>query len=353
MADETKTEAAVPRVVLVTGASTFLGGHLVARLAANPEIEKVLAVDSRVPSKALLRRMGRAEFLRLDIRRPVIAKTIAAHEVDTVVHAATSIMDMTAHSAAIKEFNVVGAMQVCAACQRSPSVKRLVLRSTAMVYGASSKDPVAFSEGDRAVREPTAGYGRDLLDIEGYARGLARRRPDIGVTIARYQAILGPQIETRMGSYLSTPVVPTVIGYQPRLQFLHEEDALAAFEHITLAAPAGTFNIAGDGVITLTQAIRRAGRIELPVPTGLVTPITGVFSDVRSARLRSSQMDYLTYGRVVDNSRMRTTLGFEPRFTTNETLDDFIARGASDMVIAPQRWRDLEHRLVSTAHQLL
>ena len=144
-----------------------------------------------------------------------------------------------------------------------------------------------------------------------------------------------------------------MIGYQPRLQFLHEEDALGALEHITLSAPSGTFNIAADGVITLTQAIRRAGRIELPVPSGLVTPITGVFADVRSARLRSSQMDYLTYGRVLDNTRMRTRLGFEPRFTTSETLEDFIERGASDMVVSPNRWRELEQRIVSTAHQLL
>lgn len=135
-----------PRTVLVTGASTFLGGYLVARLAANPEIERILAVDSRVPRKDLLRRMGRAEFLRLDIRRPAIAKALASYDVDTVVHAATSIMETAPHSAAIKEFNVVGAMQVCAACQRTPSVKRLVLRSTAMVYGASGRDPSHFAE---------------------------------------------------------------------------------------------------------------------------------------------------------------------------------------------------------------
>lgn len=94
--------APLPRSVLVTGASTFLGGYLVARLAANPDIDRVIAVDSRVPSKALLRRMGRADFVRLDIRRPAIAKVIANYNVDTVVHAAPSIMDSVEHSAAIK-----------------------------------------------------------------------------------------------------------------------------------------------------------------------------------------------------------------------------------------------------------
>lgn len=349
MSAETST---TPRTVLVTGASTFLGGYLVARLAANPAIERVLAVDSRVPRKDLMRRMGRAEFLRLDIRRPAIAKAIAGYDVDTVVHAATSIMETAPHSSAIKEFNVVGAMQVCAAAQRSPSVKRLILRSTAMVYGASARDPSHFSEETPARREPKRGYGRDLLDIEGYVRGLARRRQDIEVTIVRPQAILGPRINTRMGSYLSLPVVPTVIGYQPRLQFLHEEDALAAMEHVTLRSKPGTFNISGDGVVTLTQAIRRIGHIELPVPSSLLAPITGVFQDLRSAKLRSSQTEYLTYGRVLDTTRMRAELGFAPKFSTIETIDDFIERGGAEPVIEPDTWRRLERRVVSVAHQL-
>ncbi|WP_279103381.1 NAD-dependent epimerase/dehydratase family protein [Gordonia paraffinivorans] len=347
-----ESSAESPRVVLVTGASTFIGGYLVARLAANPDIERVLAVDSRVPRKDLLRRMGRAEFLRLDIRRPTIAKALATYDVDTVVHAATSIVDTAPHSSAIKEFNVVSAMQVCAACQRTPSVKRLVLRSTAMVYGASAHDPSHFSEETRARREPKHGYGRDLLDVEGYVRGLGRRRPDIAITIVRPQAMLGPRINTRMSSYLSLPVVPTVIGYQPRLQFLHEEDTLAAMEHATLAGKAGTFNVAGEGVVTLTQAIRRIGHIELPVPAGLLAPISGVFQDLRSAKLRSSQTEFLTYGRVLDTTRMRTELGFVPKYTTLETLDDFIERSGVTPVLGADAWRGLEQRVVAAAHQL-
>ncbi len=341
-----------PRSVLVTGASTFLGGYLVARLAANPDIERVVAVDSRIPRKDLLRRMGRAEFLRLDIRRPTIAKAIAGYDVDTVVHAATSIMDTAQHSAAIKDFTVMGSMQVCAACQRSPSVKRLILRSTAMVYGASAHDPSHFAEETSARREPTRGYGRDLLDVEGYVRGLARRRQDIAVTTVRLQAMLGPRINTRMSSYLSLPVVPTVFGFDPRLQFLHEEDALAAMEHVTVAGRPGTFNIAGQGVVTLSQAIRRAGHLALPVPGGLLAPITGVLQDLRSAKLRSSQTEYLTYGRVLDTTRMRTELGFAPRYSTLETLDDFIDRGGVDPVIDGDSWRGLERRVNSLAHQL-
>ena len=110
-----ESTSAPPRVVLVTGASTFLGGYLVARLAANPDIEKVLAVDSRVPRKDLLRRMGRAEFLRVDIRRPTIAKALAAYDVDTVVHAATSIADFASGEPGVTPGLIARSMARCRA----------------------------------------------------------------------------------------------------------------------------------------------------------------------------------------------------------------------------------------------
>ncbi|MGJ0117981.1 NAD-dependent epimerase/dehydratase family protein [Williamsia sp. MIQD14] len=342
-----------PKVVLVTGASTFLGGYLTTRLAQNPSIERVLAVDARVPSKDMLRRMGRAEFVRADIRRPTIAKVIENARVDTVVHAATSVMDTVAHSPAIKELNVIGAMQVCAACQRAPSVRRLVLRSTGMVYGSSAADPAHFAEDNRARVEPTTGYGRDLLDVESYARGLARRRQDIDVTILRPTAMLGPKISTRMSIYFSSPIIPVVIGYQPRLQFLHEEDALAALEHATLLGRPGTFNLAADGVVTLTQAIRRAGRVELPVPANLLGSVAGVFRGMRVATLHGDQASYLTYGRVLDTARMRAELGFAPKYSSLETLDDFIARRPLEPVVSSGAWHRLEQKIAETARSLV
>lgn len=348
---ETPDDSA-PRSVLVTGASTFLGGYLVARLAENPAIERIVAVDSRVPSKTLMRRMGRAEFLRLDIRRPAIAKALASYDVDTVVHAAPSLMDSAAHSAAIKELNVVGAMQICAACQRTPSVKRLIVRSTAMIYGASSADPAYFTEGTPARREPRRGYGRDMLDVEGYARGLSRRRQDIDVMILRPQAILGPRISTRMSAYLSMPLVPVVFGHQARLQFLHEEDALGALEWATLHPKRGTFNLAGDGVVTLAQSVHRAGHLQLPVPAPLLAPLVGVLKDGRVPTIRADQEGFLAFGRVLDTTRMRTEMGFEPKYTTLETLDDFIARGSTQPVISADAWRGLERRAVAAATAL-
>src|SRR5260370_26735660 len=143
-----------PKVVLVTGACRFLGAYLTARLAQNPLINRVIAVDAIAPSKDLLRRMGRAEFVRADIRNPFIAKVIRNGDVDTVVHAAAaSYAPRSGGRAALKELNVMGAMQLFAACQKAPSVRRVVLKSTSEGDCPSAPRPVGVPQ-ERPHRPP-------------------------------------------------------------------------------------------------------------------------------------------------------------------------------------------------------
>ena len=123
-----------------------------------------------------------------------------------------------------------------------------------------------FTEDSSRRRPPGEGFARDSIDIEGYARGLGRRRPDIAVTILRLANMIGPAMDTALSRYLAGPVVPTVIGHDARLQLLHEQDALGALERATMAGKAGTFNIGASGIIMMSQAIRRSGRVPLPVP---------------------------------------------------------------------------------------
>jgi UDP-glucose 4-epimerase len=345
--------APAPKVVLVTGACRFLGGYLTARLAQNPLIEHVIAVDAMVPSKDLMRRMGRAEFVRADIRNPFIAKVIRNGNVDTVVHAAAaSYTPRSGGRAALKELNVMGAIQLFAACQKAPSVRRVVLKSTSEVYGASSCDPVMFSEESSARRPPGDGFARDSMDIEGYARGLARRRPDIGVTILRLANMIGPGMDTALSRYLAGPVVPSVIGRDARLQLLHEQDALGALERATVAGKAGTFNIGAAGIIMMSQAIRRSGRIRVPVPRGAVSALYSLSRATRYTELDGDQMNYLSYGRVMDTTRMHRDLGYSPKWTTAEAFDDYV-RGRGLTPILDPRWvRSMESRAVGVAQRL-
>jgi UDP-glucose 4-epimerase len=341
-----------PKVVLVTGACRFLGGYLTARLAQNPLINGVIAVDAIAPSKDMVRRMGRAEFVRADIRNPFIAKVIRNGDVDTVVHAAAaSYAPRSGGSAALKEINVMGAMQLFAACQKAPSVRRVVLKSTSEVYGSSPHDPVMFTEDSTSRRPFRGGFAKDSLDIEGYARGLGRRRPDVSVTILRLANMIGPAMDTTLSRYLAGPLVPTMFGRDARLQLLHEQDALGALERAAMAGRAGTFNVGADGIIMLSQAIRRAGRIPLPVPGFGVWALDSLRRANHYNEISRDQFEYLSYGRVMDTTRMRTDLGYQTKWTTAEAFDDYVRGRSLTPIVDPHRVRSLEEWAVTLAQR--
>jgi UDP-glucose 4-epimerase len=341
-----------PKVVLVTGACRFLGGYLTARLVQNPLINRVIAVDAIAPSKDMQRRMGRAEFVRADIRNPFIAKVIRNGDVDTVVHAAAaSFAPRSGGKAALKELNVMGAMQLFAACQKAPLVRRLILKSTSEVYGSSSRDPVAFTEDSDSHRPLGPGFPRDSIDIEGYARGLGRRRPDITVTVLRLANMIGPAMDTALSRYLSGPLVPTVLGRDARLQLLHEQDALGALERATMAGKAGTFNVGANGILLMSQAIRRAGRIAVPVPGFGLWAVDSLRRANRYTEINREQLDYLSYGRVMDTTRMRDGLGYGPKWSTAEAFDDYVRGRDLTPIIDPQWVGSLERHAVAAAQR--
>lgn len=342
-----------PSVVLVTGVSRFLGGHLAARLATSPDIDRVLAVDTLPPPRDLLRRMGRAEFVRADIRNPLISRVISQASVDTVVHASLSANPgLSGGRTTMQEMNVIGTMQLLAACQKAPSVRRVVLRSTTAVYGSSSRDPALFDETMTPKDLPPGGYAKDAVEIEGYLRGFARRRPDVSVTVLRFSNIIGPGIDTVFTRYFALPVVPTVLGYDARVQLLHEEDALAVLERAASQEIPGVFNAAADGVLLLSQAIRRAGRIPFPLPSVVVGPVSRVFRSARLVDFSPEQMRLLNFGRVVDNSRLRGTFGFVPRWTTMQAFDDYVRSRMLRPVIEPGQVDVLERGVLAVARAL-
>jgi UDP-glucose 4-epimerase len=342
-----------PSTVLITGVSRFVGGQLAARLAADPGINRVLAVDAAPPCRDLLRRMGRAEFVRADLRSPLIAKVISTAKVDTVVHAAmTATPRDSGGRSAMKEMNVIGTMQLLAACQKAATVTRLVVKSTGAVYGASPRDPAVFTERDEPKDLPTSGYAKDAVEIEGYIRGFARRREDVDVTVLRFANIIGPRIDTALTRYFALPVVPTVLGFDARMQLLHEEDALAVLERATRKQLPGVFNVGGDRVLLLSQAIRRAGRIPAPLPEPAVAIVGRLLRNAQLIDYSPEQTRFLNFGRVLDTARLRTEFGFTPRWTTVQAFDDFVHGRALRPVIDSKRVAGVERGLLTLAARL-
>jgi UDP-glucose 4-epimerase len=312
----------VAQVVMVTGVSRDAGARCARRLAADPSIETVIGIDV-VPPRAEL---GRVRFVRADIRNPVIAKVIAGEDVDTVVHTGVVATPGSAGGrSSMKEINVIGTMQLLAACQKAPGLRKLVVKSSTTVYGAGPRDPAMFTEEMAPRAIPQTGLSKDAVEVEGYVRGFARRRPDVTVSTLRMANWIGPQTDSPITRYFALPVVPTVLGYDARLQFLHESDGVEAIHHATVEDLPGTFNLAGDGVLVLSQAIRRLGRPVVRLPSFTASSTAAVVRRARLADFSPDQITFLTYGRAVDTTRMRTEFGFEPRYTTAEAFDDFRA----------------------------
>lgn len=335
-------------VVLITGVSRHLGARLATQLVRDPQIDRVIGVDTAPPGPQLARELEGVEFVRADIRNPLIAKVISSSAVDTVVHLSISATPWRAGGrSAMKEMNVIGTMQLLAACQKSECVRRLVVKSATAVYGTSSRDPAAFHEDADPPSTPRSGYAKDTAEIEGYVRGFRRRRPDVTLALLRFANIIGPNIETPLARYFSLPTIPTVLGYDPRVQFLHEDDAVAATRKALHHPDPGTVNVAGSGVLTVSQAIRRAGRIQVPVPAPSVAAVGRL---LRSAGLLDSTPGsnrFVEFGRVVDTGKLRNELGFTPRYSTAEAFEAFIEALSLRPIIDAGLLSVLERRLAS------
>ncbi|HEX5565675.1 MAG TPA: NAD-dependent epimerase/dehydratase family protein [Streptomyces sp.] len=325
------------KVVLVTGVARQLGGRFARRVQREPDVDRVVGVDAVPPAHHL----GGADFVQIDIRNPSVAWVLAEHGVDTVVHldvSGTSLLPRDSRTS-VKETNVIGTMQLLGACQKSPSVQRLVVKSSTNVYGSSPRDPAAFTETMVPKALPGGGFPKDIVEVEGYVRGFARRRPDVAVTVLRFANILGPTADTPLVEYFRLPVLPTVLGYDPRLQFIHEDDVievlrLASGEPRRGTLNAGTFNIAGDGVLLLSQAARRLGRPTLPLLLPAIRWTGAALRSVGVTDFSAEQIRLLTHGRVALTTQMREVLGFEPRHTTAGAFEDF-ARSLGPGLLPP------------------
>lgn len=319
-------EASRPRIVLVTGVARELAGRVVRRLADDPAIERVLGVDLVPPKHP----MGRGEYVRADVRSPLLARLMAQAQVDTVVHMGVIATPRDAGGRVVqKDINVLGTMQLMAACQKSAGVRRVVVKSTAGVYGSSPRDPAVFTEEMTAKRLPRSGFPQDSMEAESYVRGLSRRRPDIDITMLRMANVIGPSIRTVLTDYFRMPVLPVPFGHQGRLQFLHEDDAVTAAVHATTGPVVGTVNIAGDGVLSLGQAIALSRRPWIPVGPGGAGLSLWATRALGWAALPSDHMDFLSYGRVIDTRRMRKDLGFAPAYTSRGAFESFLEAGAA------------------------
>jgi UDP-glucose 4-epimerase len=311
------------RRVLITGVGSHFGTLLAARLERDPEVEAIVGVDTRRPRAAL----ATTELVEADIRDPAIVGVIAAARADTVVH--NSIVRQPGPGMSprtMHDINVVGSLQLLSACERSPSIRSIVIRGSAGIYGAEPHAPQFFGEEMTRLFPLRTRFQRDVAEIEDYFGTYSRRHPQVVCTMLRYQPAIGRSLATQITRYLSQPVCPTYLGFDPRIQLVHEEDALDALVAAIRNPVRGAVNVAARGTIGLARMIRLAGRPLLPIAGPLFAPLTGA---ARRLGLDSYSDDFrrlLRYGRGVDVGRLERELGHRPRYTTAEAVQEWVRR---------------------------
>ena len=304
------------RRVLVTGLSTYWGGRLAQALESHPEIEAIVGVDSSEPTREL----ARTEFVKVGNQHSLIERIVHAAELDTVVDTRLVVNSMTTSPRLAHENNVIGTMNILAACAGPESpVRKFVFKSSALYYGCEQDDPAFFTEEMRRPHSPRTAIERDVVEVEESVSEFTLKRPEVAVTLLRCANVLGPDVQTAHTRMLSLPAVPMVLGFDPRYQFVHEDDVVRALEHAVFHHTPGTYNVAADGVLALSEVIGLLGKRPVPVlpPWGtgaLAAPLRRL-----GLRIPDEMLNLLRFGRGLDNRQLKAT-GFHYQFTTREAV---------------------------------
>ncbi|HWA76315.1 MAG TPA: NAD-dependent epimerase/dehydratase family protein [Polyangiaceae bacterium] len=311
------------RVIAITGAMTFLGRSLVRLLADAEGVARVVVVDLENPDTA----GPSTTFYAVDLTQPGadarLAEILQAEQIDTLVHLAFLEAPTPAVGWA-HELESVGTMHVLRACHKHP-IEKLIVGSSSLVYGPHADNPNYLKE-DRPLRGlHDASFISDKIDVEHQVARYRQAHPECTVTVLRLAALLGPSVRNFVVRWFSRTVVPTVLGYDPLLQFVHEVDALTALCLAVERDVPGTFNIASSGVLPLSTVIRLSGGLSFPVPYVALRRFSKLLWSFQLCETPPSFVALLRHLLVVDTTRARQYLGFQPDFSTRDAVLDFEA----------------------------
>jgi UDP-glucose 4-epimerase len=319
--------------VVIIGAASHWGSELARALERDPSVSYLAGVDTKPPAAEL----ERTEFIEADIRNPVISRILPGLEPEVIVHCGIVwYPEADKPARALHDINVIGTLQLLAACEKVDGLRALVARGSAAIYGCEASAPSFFSE-EMARHYPLkTRFQRDIGELEGYFDNFARRHPGVTCTMLRLQPEIGPGLEQPLNRYLSLPVVPTQLGFDPQLQLIHADDATGALAAATRRPVRGPVNVAPDGTISLNRILRLAGRPTLPVPhqlAGMVMSRLG--RRLGAADLYDDGIRLLRYGRGCDNTRLKRDVGFEPAHDAETAVRDFVAESSASHRLPP------------------
>lgn len=305
-------------VVAVTGSAGYFGDKLVAKLSRHPKVERLIGIDVRDPLPAAELPSNVTHF-RLDIRNSLFPQLVASLGIDTLIHLAFSVKPL--HDAReMHEINLVGALNVLRAARKA-EIQTLVLHSSTTIYGFNRDNPLYMTEERPPRPNRELQYAVDKVEVETLARQFYKKHPECRLVILRPCSMTGSRVQNYLSDYLSNPVVPVLLGYDPLFQFVHVDDVIeATIRAFEEPSAHGIYNVVGDGAIPLRNVVKLSGGIPVPVPAPIARPIADTLWYLKLMNSTSGSLNQFRYSCLASSDRLRKGLGVHPRFTSHEAL---------------------------------
>lgn len=301
----------------VTGVSSDLGRGLLPRLEADPLVDAIVVFDVARPKELT----SKCVFVRIDLTRPgmedELTRSLREQKLDVLFHLA--FVNSRVHGAAFAhELEVIGSMHVLAAAQAT-GLRRLIIPSLTALYGARASGPALATE-NHALLGAGVRFITDRVEVEQHIAQFAQRNPDIQVLVLRFAPIVGANANNPFTRLLRTGFVPTLLGFDPVWQVLHEDDAATALHLALTTKSRGTFNVVGDTTAPFSTIVRLSGAKSVPLPGPVLRTTIRMLETAGVSSTPIALLDFLKYSWVADGSRARTHLGFVPRIPFLEAM---------------------------------
>jgi UDP-glucose 4-epimerase len=320
------------RRILLTGLDTFWGSRVAAALERDPGVDMLLGMGTGTPSTAL----ERTEYVRADSSYSLLSRIVQATQVDTIVHTFLVVDSSSMSGRALHEINVIGTMNLLAAAGAAgSSVRHVVVKSSSLVYGCHPSDPAWFTEDTPRSRPPRSRLERSLTEVESYVRDFADENPGVTVSVLRFANVLGREITTPISRNLARGVMPSIAGFDPLIQFLAESDVVRCLETVVLESIGGTYNVAGDGRIPISEVAKIAGVWRLPISPFFTRQAAAPLIRLGLLDLPAELETLLRYGRGIDTTRLKAA-GFEFSTTSAGAVERYAEIARLERVIGDE-----------------
>jgi UDP-glucose 4-epimerase len=307
-----------PRVVAITGISGNLGKALAKLLHTET---RIIGLDRRPYPEG----PKDLEHHQVDIRKKKVEEVFRRRRPEALIH--MGIMhDPRMPFSEAHSFNIIGTQKVLELCVRH-GVKKVVVLSSANVYGPSPQNPNFLPEETPLMAADRFSGGRDLIELDMYAQSFVWKHPEIETVILRIVNIVGPTVRNAPSNYLRLARPPTVLGFDPMVQLIHEEDACRALALALRPGVRGIYNVTGPGEVPLSAVLRELGRRTLPIPHLLIRPLVRRAFQARLIDFPPDEVDHIQYLCAVDGSRAARDFGWAPRRSLRETIRSVLRGG--------------------------